>query len=119
MGHSAGCVCARVSFVSSSVPALSVLTVYARIQWAPVAADYNCRLPADTSSTRIFILTFFGLFLPICFSEILGAALMTLRDPAYAAAFDDGETGGLLARVLQPWGGGGKFLLVVLALSVV
>ena len=99
--------------------ALSVLTVYARIQWAPVAADYNCRLPADTSSTRIFILTFFGLFLPICFSEILGAALMTLRDPAYAAAFDDGETGGLLARVLQPWGGGGKFLLVVLALSVV
>ena len=44
---------------------------------------------------------------------------MTLRDPAYAAAFDDGETGGLLARVLQPWGGGGKFLLVVLALSVV
>ena len=25
-------------------------------QWAPVAADYNCRLPADTSSTRVFLL---------------------------------------------------------------
>ena len=89
------------------------------IQWAPIAADYNCRLPADTSSVKIFILTFFGLFIPICFVEILGAALMTITDPAYTDAYTNGGTGGLVGQVLSPWGGFGKFLLVLLGLSVV
>ncbi|RPD65014.1 cytosine-purine permease [Lentinus tigrinus ALCF2SS1-6] len=87
--------------------------------WAPVAADYNCRLPADTPSTKVFLLTFFGLWIPICFVEILGAALMTITDPAYVQAYADGSTGGLVAQVLSPWGGFGKFLLVLLGLSVV
>ncbi|OCH95748.1 cytosine-purine permease [Obba rivulosa] len=87
--------------------------------WAPVAADYNCRLPADTSATRVFLLTFLGLFIPICFVEILGAALMTITNPDYVAAFGDGNTGNLLSKVLSPWHGGGKFILVLLALSVV
>ncbi|KAH9929685.1 cytosine-purine permease [Fomitopsis serialis] len=63
--------------------------------WAPVAADYNCRLP------------------------ILGAALMTISDPAFADVIVAGDTGGLLAQVLSPWKGGGKFVLVLLAFSVV
>ncbi|TFK56838.1 cytosine-purine permease [Heliocybe sulcata] len=87
--------------------------------WAPVAADYNCRLPVTTPPLKVFLLTFFGLFIPICFVEILGAALMTITDPAYTAAFEAGSTGGLLAQVLSPWHGGGKFILVLLALSVV
>ncbi|KAH9942946.1 purine-cytosine permease [Amylocystis lapponica] len=87
--------------------------------WAPVAADYNCRLPVNTSSTRVFILTFFGLYIPICFVEILGAALMTISDPAYADAINSGNTGSLVAQVLSPWHGGGKFILVLLAFSVV
>lgn len=87
--------------------------------WAPVAADYNCRLPADTPTMRVFLLTFFGLFIPICFVEILGAALMTITDPAYIAAFANGSTGGLIAEVLSPWGHFGQFILVLLALSVI
>lgn len=87
--------------------------------WAPVAADYNCRLPADTPRMRVFLLTFFGLFIPICFVEILGAALMTITDPAYIAAFEGGSTGGLIAQVLSPWGHFGQFVLVLLALSVI
>ncbi|KAL5480473.1 hypothetical protein ACEPAI_1743 [Sanghuangporus weigelae] len=87
--------------------------------WAPIAADYNCRLPATISSTKVFILTFFGLFIPITFVEILGAALMTITDPSYTSAFEDGGTGGLLSQVLSPWNGGGKFILTILALSVI
>ena len=68
---------------------------------------------------KVFLLTFFGLWIPICFVEILGAALMTITNPAYTGAFADGGTGGLLGQVLSPWGGGGKFILVLLALSVV
>ncbi|KAF9225107.1 hypothetical protein BS17DRAFT_879253 [Gyrodon lividus] len=88
--------------------------------WAPVAADYNVRLPADTSAWRVFTLTFWGLYIPICFTAILGAALVTITDPVYVAAFgEDGSTGGLVAQVLAPWAGGGKFLLVLLSLSVI
>lgn len=68
---------------------------------------------------RVFILTFFGLFIPITFVEILGAALMTITDPAYVDAFTNDSTGGLLSQVLSPWKGGGKFILVLLAFSVV
>jgi purine-cytosine permease-like protein len=64
-------------------------------------------------------MTFFGLYIPICFISILGAALMTITDPSYVAAFEDGSMGGLIAQTLSPWGGFGKFLLVVLALSVI
>ena len=86
--------------------------------WAPVAADYNVRLPVDTNPWRVFMLTFLGLYLPIVFTVTLGAALMTITDPAYVLAFgSNGDTGALIAQVLSPWGGGGKFLLVMLALS--
>ena len=86
--------------------------------WAPVAADYNVRLPVETNSWRVFMLTFWGLYLPIVFTMTLGAALMTITDPGYVAAFgSSGDTGALIAQVLSPWGGGGKILLVMLALS--
>ena len=84
-----------------------------------MAADYNCRLPVTTPPSLVFILTFFGLFIPICFVEILGAALMTITNPNYTNAYEEGGTGGLLGQVLSPWHGFGKFILVVLAFSVV
>ncbi|KAJ7069585.1 purine-cytosine permease [Mycena amicta] len=87
--------------------------------WAPVAADYNCRLPVDTSSLKIFTMTFFGLFIPICFCEIVGAALMTITNEAYTDAFNNGGTGALLGQVLSPWHGFGKFILFLLAFSVI
>lgn len=67
---------------------------------------------------KVFILTFFGLFIPICFVEILGAALMTIVNEDYTNAFENGGTGGLLSQVLSPWKGGGKFILFLLAFSV-
>lgn len=62
-------------------------------------------------------MTFVGLYIPICMVEILGAALTSISDIAYVNAYADGGTGGLVAKVLSPWKGGGKFLLVILALS--
>ena len=43
---------------------------------------------------------------------------MTITNPDYTDAFANGGTGGLLSQVLSPWGGGGKFILVLLSLSV-
>jgi hypothetical protein len=42
---------------------------------------------------------------------------MTITDPAYVDAFANGDAGGLIAQVLTPWKGGGKFLLVLLCLT--
>lgn len=63
-------------------------------------------------------MTFIGLYLPVCFVELLGAALTSITDPAYTDALASASTGGLVAQVLSPWKGGGKFILVLLALSV-
>lgn len=39
--------------------------------------------------------------------------------PELAAAFADGDASGVLAEVFRPWGGGGKFVQVVMAFSIV
>nr|XP_031864356.1 uncharacterized protein CI109_000269 [Kwoniella shandongensis]KAA5531428.1 hypothetical protein CI109_000269 [Kwoniella shandongensis] len=85
--------------------------------WAPIAADFNCRLPATIRPAKVFILTWFGLMVPLLFIEIMSAALMTV--PAYAAAFEEGDAGGVLSEVFAPWGGGGKFILVILSFSII
>jgi purine-cytosine permease-like protein len=81
-------------------------------------------LPSTTPPIKVFLLTFFGLYIPICFVEILGAALITLTSPAspnpFADAFSSGGTGGLLAQLLvSNWGGFGRFILFLLAFSVI
>lgn len=43
---------------------------------------------------------------------------MTITNQSYVDAFTNGGTGGLLSQVLSPWKGGGKFILFLLALSV-
>jgi len=52
---------------------------------------------------------------------MLGAAFAITASgvPSYAAGFDNGNNiGGLAAAILEPLGGFGKFLLVLMALSV-
>ncbi|KAG7445491.1 uncharacterized protein BT62DRAFT_987266 [Guyanagaster necrorhizus] len=66
-----------------------------------------------------FFLHFFGIYVPTSFAEILGAALMTITKPGYPESFESGSLSGLLGQILTPWKGFGKFLLVVLALSVI
>ena len=43
---------------------------------------------------------------------------MTITNQAYVDAFANGGTGGLLSQVLSPWKDGGKFVLFLLAFSV-
>src|SRR5437773_2846707 len=81
--------------------------------WSSYAADYNVNQPENTPAGRVFWLTFLGIALPCVVLEIFGMSLGTVV--AYA-----GKGGGdLLGAVLQPLGGFGTFLLILLALSVV
>jgi NCS1 nucleoside transporter family len=80
--------------------------------WSSYAADYNVRQPEETPSSRVFWLTFLGVFLPCVVLETLGML--------FTSWITHSQGGGdLLAGVLAPLGGFGTFLLVLLALSVV
>jgi NCS1 nucleoside transporter family len=81
--------------------------------WGPYAADYNVKQPETTSSSRVFWLTFLGVWIPCVLLESLGVMLTTV--PAL-----NGKTGGeLVAAGLNPLGGLGTVLMLLLALSVI
>lgn len=71
--------------------------------------------------TSIHISAYIGLNLPLILIETFGAAMMTTfaAKPDWAAAYDSNGLGGLLGAPLESLGGFGKFLLVLLALSIV
>ncbi len=81
--------------------------------WSSYAADYNVNQPENTPPSRVFWLTFLGCFIPCVLLEILGLALTTVL------AFNGKSGGELFAAALGPLGGFGKFILLLLALSVV
>ncbi len=78
--------------------------------WSSYAADYNVNQPENTSPSRVFWLTFLGVFIPCVLLETLGMAFTSWKPLG---------GGDLLAAVASPLGGFGKFLVVLLALSVI
>ncbi|MFL5629330.1 MAG: cytosine permease, partial [Ktedonobacteraceae bacterium] len=63
----------------------------------------------------VFWLTFLGVFIPCVLLETLGLAFTSMTVPASKSP----GGGDLLAHVVQPLGGLGTFILVLLALSVI
>jgi NCS1 nucleoside transporter family len=80
------------------------------VGWSSYAADYSVNQPEDTPSSRVFWLTYLGLFIPMVLLETLGVALTSWH------SLGGGE---LLAASLNPLGAFGSLLIVLLALSVV
>jgi len=90
--------------------------------WSSYAADYNVNQPENTRPSRVFWLTFLGVFIPCVLLETLGMAFTTgiANVPAWKTGFGStGDVGGLLSAVVSPLQGFGKFLLVLLALSII
>ncbi|KAI9802252.1 MAG: hypothetical protein M1825_002973 [Sarcosagium campestre] len=90
--------------------------------WTSYAADYTCYQPVNTSRVKVYLWTFAGLIFPLCFTEMLGAAVATatVSTPAYLEAYNESHIGGLLGAVMfPPLGRFGQFCLVILALSII
>ena len=75
-------------------------------------------LPASTPAFPIWIATYFGTWLPIFFTCSVSASFAALTKASYATAFEEESLGGVVGEILKPAGGFGKFLLVILCLSV-
>ena len=87
--------------------------------WSSYAADYNVNQPENTAPGRVFWLTFLGVFIPCVLLETLGVAFTTTSVSIWNKAFTNGSVGGLLAAVVNPLGGLGTLILVLLGLSIV
>lgn len=50
---------------------------------------------------------------------IISSALLSIQNPEYMAAFEKDSLGGLVGKILEPAGGFGKFLMVILMFSAI
>ncbi|KAF8898130.1 NCS cytosine-purine permease [Gymnopilus junonius] len=90
------------------------------ITWSGYSADYGAYLQPVGSSWKVFTYAYLGLFLPNVFVQSFGAAVAIAATsiPAWNDAFAGGNVGGLIEAIYQPLGNFGKFLTVIMSLSV-
>ncbi|ODQ67870.1 hypothetical protein NADFUDRAFT_68238 [Nadsonia fulvescens var. elongata DSM 6958] len=89
--------------------------------WIAIASDYYVTFPEDMSATAVITITWFSIFIPTAFVGALGVFLATgvVAIPQWYDAYETYGNGGLLDIAFSPWNGGGKFLLVMLYISLI
>jgi purine-cytosine permease-like protein len=86
-----------------------------------MAADFSVYCAPNASALRIFAYTYAGLFMPTVPLMVLGAAIggATPNIESWSQGYDDYIVGGVLRAMLLPAGGFGRFVAVLLSLSVI
>lgn len=89
--------------------------------WGSIASDYYILFPEDTPDAQVFCLTFFGILIPTTFVGVLGLLIgnVALSYKPWGDVYEVYGMGGLLNEAFKPWGAGGKFLLMIIFLSLV
>lgn len=89
--------------------------------WGLIASDYYILFPEDTPDVQIFALTFFGICIPTTFVGVAGLLIgnVALNYEPWGQAYAKLGMGGLLHEAFAHWGAGGKFLLMVIFLSLI
>ncbi|CAG85881.2 DEHA2C03564p [Debaryomyces hansenii CBS767] len=89
--------------------------------WGSIASDYYILFPENTPDVQIYFLTFFGILLPTSLVGVLGLLIgnVALSYKPWGDVYEVYGMGGLLNEAFKPWGAGGKFLLMVIFLSLV
>ena len=129
LGVSGSKLSSAFAFESTPTTAANVLSfasivVGFSLSWAGCSADFNTYLPSDISAAKLIGSTFVGLYIPSAGFQIIGAAFgaaaLSNEIPSWSEAFANSSVGGLLGvALIEPLGGFGKFLLVVLALGII
>jgi NCS1 nucleoside transporter family len=91
------------------------------ITFSAMASDFTMYYEPTVSRHRIFWYSYLGYIVPVILLECLGAAVVLAAPtvPSWDAGYGTaGNVGGLLEAMLSPAGGFGKFLTVMLSLSV-
>ncbi|KAL5514386.1 hypothetical protein ACEPAG_2474 [Sanghuangporus baumii] len=90
------------------------------LTYSPMGCDFTTYMDSRVSQWRIFWYSYLGFIIPIVTIQCLGAAFAVSIPvvPSWSAAYVDQSLGDLFVAVLEPTGGFGKFLTVLLSLSV-
>ncbi|KAI0441541.1 NCS1 nucleoside transporter [Xylaria telfairii] len=91
------------------------------ITFGGTASDFSIYHDPKAPLRKVFTYIYLGIFTPSVPLLILGAAMGGAVPvvPGWTEAYESYGTGGLMAAMLEPAGGFGKFVLVLLALSVI
>ncbi|KAF9448584.1 NCS cytosine-purine permease [Macrolepiota fuliginosa MF-IS2] len=116
----------NTAFEPATAPAVlsfaSTLAGYT-ITWTPLGSDYTIYYRPDVSGWRLFLWSYFGLTFSTVRTllQCTGAAVIASVPsvPLWEEAYGNGNVGGLLEVMLRPVHGFGKFLTVLLSLSVI
>ncbi|KAJ8502259.1 hypothetical protein ONZ51_g125 [Trametes cubensis] len=106
---------------TSTIISFATTTASSVISWCIMTPDYGVYHTNKASTMRVFLYSYAGFFIASLAGHMLGAAFAAAAPgvPSWEAGFDGGNNvGGLLQAVLKPSGGFGKFLTVLVALSV-
>ncbi|KAI4602900.1 hypothetical protein KJ359_008120 [Pestalotiopsis sp. 9143b] len=106
--------------VASSIVSYGGLIAGYFITFGGTVSDYSIYHSPNASKTKIFAYTYLGLLTPSVPLFVLGAAMggaVPVVD-GWADAYEAYGAGGVLAEMVSVAGGFGKFILVLLALSV-
>lgn len=89
--------------------------------WGGCAADYYIVFPEDVSQVKLFFFTFFAISIPTIFGAVVGMLIgnAAVGNELWYETYNERSLGGLLNLVFDRWGNFGKFLIVVLWLSLI
>ncbi|KAI0746911.1 NCS cytosine-purine permease [Daedaleopsis nitida] len=105
---------------AKSILAFAATTAGFTITYCALGSDFTIYYTPTVPSWKIFMYSYLGFNIPIILLQCLGAAVVLSAPfvPAWEAGYADGNVGGLIEAMLQPTGNFGKFLTVLMALSV-
>lgn len=88
--------------------------------WGGSASDYYILFPDNTSDLKVFLVTFFGIAVPSNFAAIVAtlAGSIAYSNTKWADAYSKYSIGGIMAEAFSVWGNFGKFVVVVLYISL-
>ncbi|KAF4483386.1 purine-cytosine permease [Fusarium agapanthi] len=91
------------------------------IPFSALAADFSVYCHPRVSTWRIFAYTYAGIFFPVVTLMVLGAAIggATPNVVSWKDGYDRFTVGGVMQAMLLPAGGFGRFVAVLLSLSVI
>ena len=86
--------------------------------WSSICSDYYVQYPVNTSKSKIFLLTTFGITIPTCIGMVMGCCVGSTMgiNTEWADTYNNSGVGQLIQTILYPLGFA-KFLLVILVLS--
>lgn len=114
VGESKDIIAHWVSFFGSSIGITST--------WIALTSDYYVDFPVNTNPVKLYLFATSFVFFPTVFIGIAGmgiASAAAYTNEEWNAAYENLGTGGLLATAMSKWHGGGKFIVVLMFISLV